>query len=74
MTLFFSKLMTKETKNLTSDLLKVPEIKEYKRYLDLLVVVGRNKIFSLNYIKERVWNKLLGGRKNYYPKGARKSY
>ena len=36
------------------------EVKEYERYLGLPAVVGKNKKASLNYIKERVWNKLQG--------------
>nr|XP_023923421.1 uncharacterized protein LOC112034833 [Quercus suber] len=42
------------------DFLGVLEIKEYKKYLGLPVVVGKNKKASLNYIKERVWAKLQG--------------
>ena len=30
------------------------------KYLGLPAVVGRNKKESLNYIRERVWNKLQG--------------
>lgn len=42
------------------NLLGVPKIKEYEKYLGLCVVVGRNKKASLNYIKDRVWGKLRG--------------
>ena len=42
------------------DLLGVPEIREYEKYLGLPAVVGRNKRASLNYIKDRVWGKLQG--------------
>ena len=36
------------------------EVKEYEKYLGLPAVVRKNKRASLNYIKERVWNKLQG--------------
>ena len=35
-------------------------MKEYEKYLGLLVMVGRNKKASLRYIKERLWNKFQG--------------
>ena len=35
-------------------------MKEYEKYLGLPAMVGKNKRASLNYIKERVWNKLQG--------------
>ena len=38
----------------------VLEIKEYEKYLGLPTVVGKNKSASLNFIKERVWEKLQG--------------
>ena len=54
----FSKAVAKETKEEIINFLGVPEIKEYEKYLGLLAIVGRKKKASLNYIKERVWNKL----------------
>lgn len=59
-TLFFSKAIAEETKEEIINFLGVLEIKEYEKYLGLPVVVGRKKKASLNYIKERVWNKLQG--------------
>ena len=47
-------------KDLIKHLLGVLEIKEYEKYLGLPAVVGRNKRVSLNYIKDRVWEKLQG--------------
>lgn len=58
--LFFGKSVSDNTKNASKDLLGVPEIKEYEKYLGLPVVVGRNKKESLIYIKERIWGKLQG--------------
>ena len=53
-TLFFSNNASCATKEEIKNLLGVPEIKEYERYLELPVVVGRKKKASLNYIKDRV--------------------
>ena len=58
--LFFSNNASFATKEEVKNLLGVPEIKEYERYLGLPVVVGRRKKASLNYIKDRVWGKLQG--------------
>lgn len=59
-TLFFSNNASFATKEEVKNLLGVPEIKEYERYLGLPAVVGRRKKASLNYIKDRVWGKLQG--------------
>ncbi|XP_030963604.1 uncharacterized protein LOC115984727 [Quercus lobata] len=59
-TLFFSKNVLDATKEPIKNLLGVAEIKEYKKYLGLPAVMGRNKKASLNYIKDRVWGKLQG--------------
>ena len=56
--MFFSKVVTEETKREILTFLGVSKIKEYEKYLGLLAVVGREKKASLNYIKERVWSKL----------------
>ena len=60
MTLFFSTNVTNSFKKHVKNLLGVSKIKEYKKYLGLLAVVGRNKRASLNYIKDRLWAKLQG--------------
>ena len=57
-TLFFSTNVTNSFKKHVKNLLGVSEIKEYEKYLGLLAVVGRNKRASLNYIKDRLWDKL----------------
>ena len=36
----------------------VPEIKGYEKYLGLPTMVGKNKSANLNFIKEKVWEKL----------------
>ena len=58
--MIFFKVVARETKEEILNFLGVLEIKEYKKYLGLPVVVGINKKGSLNYIKEQVWSKLEG--------------
>ena len=53
-TLFFGKSVSLVSKNAIKNLLGVPKIKEYERYLGLSDMVGRNRKASLNYIKERI--------------------
>ena len=59
-TLFFSKNVLGSTKETLKNLLGVSEIRKHEKYLGLPAVVGRNKRASLNYIKDRVWEKLQG--------------
>ena len=59
-TLFFSKNVSDSSKELVKNLLVVPEIREYEKYLGFPAVVGRNKKASLTYIKDRMWGKLQG--------------
>ena len=54
------------------EFLGVNEIREYEKYLGLPDVVGRNKKESLNYIRERVWNKLQGWKKRLLSKAGKK--
>ena len=56
--MFFSKATPTVRKIEIINELGVSEVWEYEKYLGLLAVVGRNKKVSLNFIKERVWNKL----------------
>ena len=42
-TIFFIKAVNEETKDLISNFLEAPEVKEYEKYLGLSAVVGRNK-------------------------------
>ena len=59
-TVFFSKATPDERKIEIINELKVSEMREYEKYLGLPAVVGRTKKASLNFIKERVWNKIQG--------------
>lgn len=59
-TIFSSKSTSKEIRDHIKQVLGVPEIKKYEKYLGLPSIVGRNKKkTSFNYIKERVWKKNL---------------
>lgn len=51
---FFSKLVTEATRQVVKGILGVPEIHHYEKYLGLPSLVGKGKMASFNYIKERV--------------------
>ena len=57
-TVFFSKATPDERKLEIIDALGISVVRDYEKYLGLPAMVGRNKKASLNFIKERVWNKL----------------
>ena len=59
-TLFFNKVTSQNTQESIINLLGVPEIKQYEKYLGLPSFVGREKKASFAFIKERVWSKLKG--------------
>ena len=59
-TVFFSKVTPDVRKLEIIDALGVSEVREYEKYHGLLAVVGRNEKASLNFIKERVWNRFQG--------------
>ena len=70
-TVFFSKATSEEKKLEIIEALGVSEVKEYEKYLGLPAVVGRNKKASLNFIKERVWNKLQGWKEKLLSQAGR---
>ena len=59
-TIYFSNSTSEERRLAITELLGVPEIREYERYLGLPSFVGKKKKASFDYIKERVWRKLQG--------------
>ena len=72
-TVFFSKATLEERKLEIIDPLGVSEVREYEKYLGISVVVRRNKKASLNFIKERVWNKLQGWKEKLLSQAGREA-
>ena len=70
-TVFFSKATLDVRKLEVIDALGVSEVREYEKHLGLPAVVGRNKKASLNFIKERVWNKLQGWKEKLLSQAGR---
>ena len=58
MAMFFSKSTLEATKQAIKVAMGIQEIKQYKKYLGLPSLIGREKKESFNYIKEKVWWKL----------------
>ena len=58
--LLFSKCTPNDIKNSIKQALGVQEILRYDKYLGLPSFVGKGKKASINYIKERIWQKLRG--------------
>ena len=57
---FFSSNTSHEVQVRIQQILGVPSIRQFEKYLGLLALVGRAKKQSFIYIKERVWKKLQG--------------
>ena len=70
-TIFFGKSVSVSSKSAIKNFLGVLEIKEYEKYLGLPAVVGKNKMASFNYIKERVWGKLQGWKEKLLSQAGR---
>ena len=59
-TLFFSKSTDDMRQTMIKDLLGVPIIHHYEKYLGLPSLVSRNKRESFTHIKQQIWKKLQG--------------
>ena len=57
---FSASLLLKKKREHIKQVLGVPEIKQYEKYLGLPSFVGRRKKASFEFIKEKVWRKLQG--------------
>ena len=58
--IFFSTNTQPDMQTQIQNILGVPAIRQYEKYLGLPALVGRAKKQSFAYIKERVWRKLQG--------------
>ena len=58
--LFFSKSTPLEMQNQIMNALGISTLRQYKEYLGLPALVGRNKKASFDHLKQRVWKKLQG--------------
>lgn len=59
-TIFFSKNTSTVSQGEIKDILGVPIIRQYEKYLSLPSLLGRKKVASFGHIKERVWSKIKG--------------
>lgn len=69
--MFLSKNTDSEVQDSIKDLLGVPEIKQYEKYLGLSSFVGRCKKASLAYITDRIWSKLQGWKEKLLSQAGR---
>ena len=70
-TIFFSKATPLASQSAIKDLLNVPIIRQYERYLGLPSLIGRNRAESFTQIKERVWQKLKGWKEKLLSQAGR---
>ena len=59
-TLFFNRNTPQATQAEIKDILGVPSIQQYEKYLGLPSLVGKEKITCFSQIKERIWSKVKG--------------
>ena len=69
--IFFSSKTQAQVKFRIQELLGVPAIRQYEKYLGLPTLVGRAKKQSFVYIKERVWKKLQGWKEKLLSQAGR---
>jgi hypothetical protein len=70
-TIFFSKSTPHRDKEIIQDMLGVPAIKQYEKYLGLPSFIGRAKYSTFAQIKERVWSKIKGWKEKLMSQAGR---
>uniref|UniRef100_A0A2N9EQ08 Reverse transcriptase domain-containing protein n=1 Tax=Fagus sylvatica TaxID=28930 RepID=A0A2N9EQ08_FAGSY len=70
-TLFFSRNTPATMQEDLKDILGVPNIKQYEKYLGLPSLVGKEKIICFSQIKERVWSKIKGWKEKLLSQAGR---
>ena len=70
--IFFSSNTLPQVQSNIQQLLEVPAIQQYEKYLGLLALVGGAKKQSFIYLKERVWRKLQGWKEKIISHAGRK--
>uniref|UniRef100_A0A2N9G219 Uncharacterized protein n=1 Tax=Fagus sylvatica TaxID=28930 RepID=A0A2N9G219_FAGSY len=69
--LFFSRNTTQATQEDIKEILGVPSIQQYEKYLGLPSLVGKEKITCFSQIKERVWSKVKGWKEKLLSQAGR---
>uniref|UniRef100_A0A2N9FDK7 Reverse transcriptase domain-containing protein n=1 Tax=Fagus sylvatica TaxID=28930 RepID=A0A2N9FDK7_FAGSY len=70
-TLFFSRNTPQATQEEIKDILGVPSIQQYEKYLGLPSLVGKEKITCFSQIKERIWSKVKGWKEKLLSQAGR---
>jgi hypothetical protein len=70
-TLFFSKNTPQAMQEELKDILGVPSIQQYEKYLGLPSLVGKEKLTCFSQIKERVWSKIKGWKEKLLTQAGR---
>jgi hypothetical protein len=70
-TLFFSRNTPQTMQEELKDILGVPSIQQYKKYLGFPSLIGKEKITCFSQIKERVWNKVKGWKEKLLSQASR---
>jgi hypothetical protein len=70
-TLFFSRNTPQDMQEELKDILGVPSIQQYEKYLGLPSLIGKAKITCFSQIKERVWSKIKGWKEKILSQAGR---
>ncbi len=70
-TLFFCRNTSQTMQEEIKDILGVPSIQQYEKYLGLPSFIGKEKITCFSQIKERVWSKVKGWKEKFLSQAGR---